>query len=70
MKELRLEYPEDLGPVEVELRIKIGDAVKRGDIFALISTDKATLELEAFEPFTLRAIRPTDRGLVLTIDDA
>jgi len=69
MKELRLEYPGDGTPIEIDLRIKPGDHVNAGDIIAVLTTDKAVQELEAFEPFTLREIRPTDRGLILVIDD-
>ena len=33
----------------IEWRIKPGDKVKRGDIVALVDTDKATIEVEVFE---------------------
>ena len=66
MRELPLDTP-DAG--RVVLRIKIGDRVKVGDIIADVETEKASQELEAFESFTLRGIRKTADGFILTIED-
>ena len=58
MKELRIEYPEELGPVQIDLRVNVGQRVKAGDFIALVETEKASQELEAFEPFILLRIEP------------
>ncbi|HVT80661.1 MAG TPA: lipoyl domain-containing protein [Phycisphaerae bacterium] len=65
MMEQRLEFPDDGRSYQLELRVKAGDSVKPGDVLALIESDKATQELEAFEAMRIVAIRRVLRGYVL-----
>jgi len=53
----------------VVLRIKIGDRIAVGDIIADVETDKASQELQAFESFTLKAVRKTPDGFILTVEE-
>lgn len=46
----------------VKWRKATGDAVKAGDVLAEIETDKAVMELEAFESGTLREIYVAEGG--------
>jgi pyruvate dehydrogenase E2 component (dihydrolipoamide acetyltransferase) len=46
----------------VKWRKKEGDAVKQGEIVAEVETDKATMEMEAFDPGTLAAILVKEGG--------
>ena len=46
---------------------KVGDEVKSGDILAEVETDKATMELEAYEDGTLLYIGPND-GEAVVVD--
>ncbi|MGK7397707.1 MAG: pyruvate dehydrogenase complex dihydrolipoamide acetyltransferase [Candidatus Cyclobacteriaceae bacterium M3_2C_046] len=48
---------------------KVGDEVKSGDILAEIETDKATMELEAYEDGTLLYIG-ADEGSSVAVDEA
>ena len=34
----------------IQWLVKLGDAVKRGDIIAVVDTEKAAIEIEVFEP--------------------
>jgi pyruvate dehydrogenase E2 component (dihydrolipoamide acetyltransferase) len=53
--------------VLVEWRVQIGDRVKIGDIVALVESDKATFEVEAFEDGTVLELllEPGQEGRVL-----
>lgn len=53
--------------VLVEWRVKVGDRVKIGDIVALVESDKATFEVEAFEDGTVLQLllEPGEEGRVL-----
>jgi hypothetical protein len=69
MKELRLEYPEEFRDVSFEWRVREGDTVRPGDLLAVVSTDKASQELEAFDSMRLLEIRRTPRGYLLIVDE-
>lgn len=40
----------------VQWNVKPGDAVKRGDIIAIVGTDKADIEVEVYETGTVRML--------------
>jgi len=68
MMEQRLEFPDDGRCYQIELRVRAGDSVKPGDMLAMIESDKATQELEAFEAMRIVTIRRTLRGYVLQVE--
>jgi len=66
MKEIPLETPE---AGRVVLSIHVGDRVEVGQVIGELQTDKATAELQAPEAFTLRAVRKTPDGFILTVEE-
>ena len=68
MRELLFEYPDNLH-VEIEWKVQPGNRVKPGDIIGVAESEKATQELEAFEPMLVLEIRRTARGYALLVDD-
>jgi pyruvate/2-oxoglutarate dehydrogenase complex dihydrolipoamide acyltransferase (E2) component len=69
MSEWRLEPPANGPEFEIELRIKEGDRVRPGDVIAIVTSDKATQEMEAFEGGTITGVIKTRRGYVLLVDE-
>jgi pyruvate/2-oxoglutarate dehydrogenase complex dihydrolipoamide acyltransferase (E2) component len=69
MGEWRLESPFGGQAFQIELRVKEGDQVKPGDIIAILETDSATAEIEAFEGGRITGLIKTRRGYVLVVDE-
>jgi len=69
VKELRIEYPEDAGRIEIELRVNVGDVLRPGDLVGVVTNENATQEVEAFESVRIVAITRTARGYLLTVDE-
>ena len=45
----------------VQWNVKPGDSVKRGDVIAIVGTDKADIEVEVYESGTIKAGCETGR---------
>jgi pimeloyl-ACP methyl ester carboxylesterase len=50
----------------IELKVRLGDSVKRGDIVAVVESEKATFDVEAFDEGTVIAL-PYHAGDVATV---
>jgi pyruvate/2-oxoglutarate dehydrogenase complex dihydrolipoamide acyltransferase (E2) component len=69
IRDLLIEPPPDAGPSNVELRVAAGDHIEMGDIIAIVETDKATQEVEAFCDAIIKETKKTPRGWKLIVDE-